>query len=164
MALLGHTDALGQLAGDLLADTNQRLARLRTDLLLFGHVENPAFDGQLVGIRDRVVAPIFSGLVPLVADLFGRCGNGSRRHFGLGERQALLPQVGHNPLAFGAKKLSFQPSELLGEQGHLRFQRFDMTGLLLRDFLQIGIFVKGIQHAGNIAQIPDPTKQKTRFS
>ncbi len=84
--------------------------QLCTDLPCFGQIENPALDGQSVGIQNRVVAPISSGLVPPVANLLGRYGNGiCRHHLGLGERQALLPEIGHDPLAFGAEQLPFQP-------------------------------------------------------
>ena len=51
---------------------------------------------------------------PPVANLLGRYGNGVCRH------QALRPEIGHDPLAFGAEQLPFQPGKLLGEQGNLR--------------------------------------------
>jgi len=63
--------------------------------------------------------------------------NGSRRRFGLGERQALLPEIGHDPLAFGAEQLPFQPGELLGEQGNLRALLLDQLRLPANQILQI---------------------------
>ena len=106
-------------------------------------------------IDNGIDAAIFGGLLPLVGDLFLRCGYKYGRAKFQRRKQRLAFQVGHDALALGAEDLFFQPVELLFKDEELALQCHNLLVLLLKNFLNPGrvdYAFKAVGHERNIAQ------------